>query len=148
MSTRKTDTQWGLRRARKSGLRIVEPAPNELQIDLDGAAELAFYRQQMQVLRKNLKAAETWRETITPSKTPSKFHVSITITKIGKVTESMGLYITDQLRIAFQAVLGSDLRRECFNLCRVLNGTKYPICFFEEEKCTPSNSSKQKTKKE
>lgn len=129
----KTDTQWGLRRAKKAGLRIVEPSPNELQIDLDGAAELAFYRQQIAVLRKNLPATETWTEKVTPSKTPGRFHVTISLPRFDDTIWQIEC-LKICLKVAFQAVLGSDLRRECFNLCRVLNGTKYPIVFFEEDK--------------
>jgi hypothetical protein len=121
-NAQRKDIQWGLKRARSSGLRIVEPKSNELQIDLDGSAELAIYRQQLSILVKAGIAAR-WRDTILESKTPGRFHVTV----------SMNQHVSNEQRIMFQAILGSDIRREAFNLCRVLNGNKYPIVFFEKK---------------
>lgn len=119
----KENIQWGLKRAKENGLVIIEPKPNEIQIDIDGMAELTFYQQQIRVLRANLKTAQTWTEDIKASKTPGRFHITLTTHKP----------IDHVLRVALQAILGSDIRRECFNLCRVLNGNKYPIVFFEKD---------------
>ena len=112
---------WGLRRARKAGMVIVEPMPNELQIDLDGCAELHIFRQQWAILEK-AGITKRWTFKIHPSKRPGKFHVLV----------SMDQDIGNHYRIMYQAILGSDIRREAFNLCRVLNGNKYPIVFFEK----------------
>jgi len=120
----KRDANWGLRRARKNGLRVVEPKRNELQIDIDGSAELAIFRQQWSILEK-AGITKTWAFSISPSKRPGKFHVTVTI---------QGCDITNINRVCLQAILGSDIRREAFNLCRVLNGNKYPIVFFERAK--------------
>lgn len=132
----KTDTQWGLRRAKQSGMRIVEPRPNELQLDIDGAAELAIFRQQWSIL-ENAGITKDWKFSVTPSKRPGKFHVSVTIP--GTLCMQFTPYkhspkeIANLVRVLFQSILGSDIRREAFNLCRVLNGNRYPICFFERD---------------
>lgn len=128
----RTDTQWGLRRAKQSGMRIVEPRPNELQIDIDGSAELAIFRQQWSIL-ENAGITIGWSHHIEPSKRPGKFHATVTLPSS---VASVLLHYKEApnlLRILFQAILGSDIRREAFNLCRVLNGNKYPIVFFEKE---------------
>jgi hypothetical protein len=115
--------QWGLKRALKSGLKVVQPKPNELQIDLDGARALRRYGMQFSILRK-AGLARRWKEKIQPSKKPGHVHITITLpVKIDNVQ-----------RVALQAVLGSDIRREAFNFCRVVKRNKYPIAFFEREK--------------
>lgn len=113
-----------INKARKRGLIIVEPKPNELQIDLDGARALHVYGRQFYLLKQQ-GITKGWKEKIAPSKGGGqRVHVTITTPKpIGKF-----------LRVAFQAVLGSDIKRESFNLCRVLKRNKYPIVFFEVEK--------------
>lgn len=128
------DAQWGLRRARKNGLRIVEPKPNELQIDLDGSAELAIFRQQLSILQAQ-GIGKKWDLLVTESKRPGKFHATVyTQFPVGSELVSGEIAFCDIMRVLYQAVLGSDIRREAFNLCRVLNGNKYPIVFFEKGK--------------
>jgi hypothetical protein len=115
--------QWGLKRARRKGLVVVEPKPNELQIDLDGARALRAYGMQFNILRK-AGLCLGWRERIRPSKRAGHVHVTI----------SLPDNIDNLKRVCLQAILGSDLKREAFNLCRILRGNKYPIVFFESGK--------------
>lgn len=116
------DTQWGLRRARAKRLLIVEPKPNQLQIDLDGARALRHYGMQFGTLRR-AGLTKGWRERIAPSKGGgARCHVTITMPRA----------MDNLTRVCYQAVLGSDPKREAFNLCRVVNGNKYPIAFFEK----------------
>jgi hypothetical protein len=117
----RTGIQWGLKRALKSGLKIVEPKKNELQIDLDGARAVRKYGMQFSILRK-AGLTKKWRETIQPSKKSGHVHVTIKLPS----------KINDLHRVLLQAVLGSDIRREAFNYCRVSKRNKYPIVFFEE----------------
>lgn len=119
-----SNIQWGLERAIKTGLRIVEPAPNELQLDIDCIGLLTFHEMQWSILSK-AGITKKWKKKIRKSKRGGE-HVHITITIPYKI---------DNLeRILFQTILGSDPKREAFNLCRVLKGNKYPIVFFEKEK--------------
>lgn len=111
---------------RKRGLRIVEPRANEIQIDLDNARALRVYARQYFLLEQH-GITTGWRERMTTSKSGgSRVHVTITIPK----------GIDNVKRVAFQAILGSDLKREAFNLCRVIKRNRYPIVFFERSKAT------------
>lgn len=117
------DIQWGLGRAKRQGLMIVQPKPNELQIDLDGARALRQYGMQFSILRR-AGLTKGWRERIQPSKGGrNRVHVIITLP----------FECTNLMRVCYQAVLGSDIKREAFNLCRVINRNKYPIVFFERQ---------------
>lgn len=114
--------QWGLVRAKKSGWKIVQPQANELQLDLDGARALRRYGMQFSILRK-AGLTKGWREKIKPSKKAQHVHVVITLPReIGNLE-----------RVALQAVLGSDIKREAFNYVRVTKRNKYPIVLFERE---------------
>ena len=115
--------QWGLTRARKDGLVIIEPKANQLQLDLDGARSLRRYGMQYSILRR-AGLTRGWREKIVPSKRSNHVHITITM------PQSIG----DMERVALQSILGSDLKREAFDYTRVKKGNKYPIVFFEREK--------------
>jgi len=117
--------QWGLRKAKNKGLRIIEPKANELQIDLDGIRAIHTYGLQYWILERG-GLTKGWKGRMSVSRSNKKTHVHITIT--------MPKNIDHFQRIALQAILGSDLRREAFNICRVTRGNKYPIVFFEKEK--------------
>ena len=112
--------QWNLKRARAKGWFIVEPGPNQLQLDLDGARALRLYGMQYAILRK-AGLTKKWREKVLASKKPGHVHVVITMPR----------KIQNLERVALQAVLGSDVRREAFNYARVVKRNKYPIVFFE-----------------
>jgi hypothetical protein len=132
------DTQWGLRRAKETGLRIVEPRPNELQLDIDSIGLLTFHEMQWSILKK-AGITKGWRRKIRKSKRGGS-HVHVTITLPMKLIMWMNdsMYALNGYenfaRVCLQTILGSDPKREAFNLCRVINGNKYPIVFFEKEK--------------
>lgn len=135
--TPSNNIQWGLERAIKTGLRIVEPAPNELQLDIDSIGLLTFHEMQWSILKK-AGILKGWKKKITRSKRGGE-HVHITITiPYRSVTELLlsfrTKHVQDLVRVLFQVILGSDPKREAFNLCRVLKGNKYPIVFFEKER--------------
>lgn len=116
------NVQWGLERAKRQKLVIVQPAPNQLQIDLDGVRQMRQYGMLYSILRK-AGITKGWRERVAPSKKANHVHVTITLPKA----------IGDLERVTLQAVLGSDVRREAFNYIRVTKRNKYPIVFFERK---------------
>ena len=120
MTNSKSDVQWGLQRARQSGWKVVQPLPNQLQLDLDGARALRRYGMQYSILRRQ-GLTKGWRERVKESKKRGHVHVVIT----------MPSAVSDLERVALQAVLGSDIKREAFNYCRVKRRNKYPIVLFE-----------------
>jgi hypothetical protein len=117
-----TKLQWGIQRAKKSGWKIVEPKPNQLQLDLDGARAVRRYGMQFSILKKS-GLANGWKELVLSSKKSGHVHVVITLPKAVRNLE----------RVALQAILGSDIKREAFNFCRVKKRNKYPIVLFRRE---------------
>jgi hypothetical protein len=129
--------QDGIRSAAKKNLIAVEPAPNELQIDLDGVEAIRRFGKQYHILER-AGLTKGWRKRVTNSGTKGHVHVTITMPyrpyKSFRNMDKFGYSFIDKMFcVAFQAVLGSDIQREAFNLSRVLNGQKYPIVFFEKE---------------
>jgi hypothetical protein len=131
--------QWGLQRAIQTGLRIIEPKPNELQLDIDSVGLLIFHEMQYSILEK-AGITKGWKKKITKSKRGgSHLHVTITAPKNFGIdnyffNRDVEKIVNVLLRLLFQSLLGSDLKREAFNTCRVLKGNKYPIVFFEKDK--------------
>jgi hypothetical protein len=111
-----------LRNAKRDGLLIVQPKPNQIQIDLDSARDIHNYaRQYLLLTREGL--TKGWKERITTSR-GGGCHLHVTIT----TPHTMD----DLKRVAYAAVLGDDLKRAALNLCRVIKRNKYPIVFFEK----------------
>jgi len=116
--------QWGLIKAKKHNLIVIEPKPNQLQIDLDSARAVRAYGMQYNILRR-AGLTRGWKEKISTSRSgKTRLHITIT----------MPYKIDNLKRVCMQAVLGSDIKREAFNFCRVENENRYPIVFFEKEK--------------
>jgi hypothetical protein len=115
--------QKNLIKARRENMLIIEPRPNQIQIDLDGARALHRYGFQFMLLRE-YGITRGWKERMTPSKTPGHTHITITMPRAKPPIE----------RVCLAAILGSDLKREAFDYCRVTRGNKYPIAFFEKVK--------------
>lgn len=109
--------------ADKNGLDILVPDEDELQIDIDTEEQYQQF----------LKAVENLNYMIMcpfnivhnePSKSGlPRRHIVI------KMAEPLDA----SLRIALQACLGSDLRREMNNIRRVINNDIYPIVLYERK---------------
>lgn len=112
--------------AKKLGKIVVHPAFDELLIDIDSEEGHA-------ALLAGIATAASCGITIAvvkkiPSATPGHFHVYCTVELDGTCYDEL----TPELRIALQACLGSDLRREFFSLARVMLKTdRPPTVFFE-----------------
>lgn len=117
--------QGGIRRAAQAGnVLLVQPKPNELQIDLDGARALHIFAAQWSILSKYGVITSRWKQKITPSQTKGHVHVTVTAP----------FNMDDRTRVCYQTVLGDDITRAAFNLARVEKGNKFPIVFFERTK--------------
>lgn len=108
--------------AEEQGLHVVLPMENELFIDIDDARGKKTFDQNYDLLK------ETYGCTILsarPSRSGgNKQHIVI----------AMKRAVTPVERIALQAALGSDARREAHSLRRVIEGDFYPTLFFEVKK--------------
>ena len=135
--------QWGLERAKREGLRVIEPKHNELQIDLDNAKSILDYASAWFILQRNGIINRKWRARFMPSKKRGHAHVIVTMPKNWRIQflraipiagQSWDTYTVELLvKVGLQAILGSDRKREAFNLCRVVNGNKYPIALFRKD---------------
>jgi hypothetical protein len=112
--------QQGLKRARNRGLYVLEPKPNQLQIDLDGIRDIKVFCHQLYIMEQG-KLTRSWRFRFTESKTKNHIHVTITLPTARPMEE----------RLFLSLLLGDDLKRAAFNYVRVKNKNKYPVAFFE-----------------
>jgi hypothetical protein len=107
------------------GLRVITPGDRELFIDIDCDEDLAHYRAMLEILKPIAFTdgrALVVMEKVVPSKTLGHFHITVTLDE----------RVTPMERIAFQAALGSDRKRELLSLLRVrLDLDRPPTVFFE-----------------
>lgn len=122
---KRDDLNWNLERAAKRGDRIVVPDAYTLQVDLDSPKALQSFGSQLALLRRRSSIANKWKIRITDSAQRGHCHITI------RTASRMSL----KVRIALQALLGSDLKRELMNWMRVEKRQKLPILFFEREHC-------------
>lgn len=105
----------------KKRSRFIVPNSYQLQIDLDSEEQLVKFLDQFRIFI----ASKVWSVrsfSFTPSSKDHHWHATIELKKQMRSIE----------RIALQAVLNSDLRRELFNLCRAKLKQPFPVLFFEE----------------
>ena len=121
---KRANLNWNVKRAKKRGMRVVVPSARQLQIDLDSHEALITYAGQINLLRRRSDITKGWRKTIRPSETRGHFHITITMPKPLSVKH----------RIALQALLGSDLKREAMNWIRAYKRQRLPILLFTKEK--------------
>lgn len=102
------------------------PKANELFIDLDSDDAWETFKANYNLLHKlrlDGKGTPVSYYTSAPSRSkPEGRHVTVTCKRD----------LTPIERIAYQAVLGSDLRRELYSLWRIENGDAIPTLFYEK----------------
>lgn len=107
-------------KADERGLDIKYPQPNELFIDIDNARDFARFKTLIEMF-KRVERVREWTSTASASGGQHR-HVVVTLTRDVSQFE----------RIAFQAMLGSDLKREVLSFERLRAGTcPHPTVFFE-----------------
>lgn len=104
------------------GCRVVYPAPNQIQLDMDTEAQFTEYNKRFADLFGWAEMEFPTDIMITPSKSgmPHR-HITLTFSRD----------FTDTERIALQMLLGSDLVREKMNVLRLFKGIKQPCRLFE-----------------
>lgn len=100
------------------GLLCVVPEPDELFLDIDDPKDLDHLDAMLAVFVENGVYAERLKDTRSKS---GNRHVYV---RFGRTFEPME-------RIALQACLGSDRKRELLSILRVFNGNKFPTVFYE-----------------
>lgn len=124
---KRSNLNWNVRRAKRRGVRIVVPTARQLQIDLDSYEAVLVHAGQMSLLRRRSTLTKGWRKTIHRSESRGHFHITITMPKPLNVFK----------RIALQALLGSDMKREMMNWMRAERRQRLPILLFERSHGTP-----------
>ena len=119
-----------LAEAQKRGCDIVYPAADELFIDIDSKEGWAAFKTCFDIFSRSPQyrgASARWRPS--PSGRPFHRHVVVTV---------QGAPFWHEKRIALQALLGSDPKREVLSHLRALEGDKRPVCFFVTKGTNPS----------
>jgi hypothetical protein len=114
--------------AKEKGCAVVEPKGNEIFIDIDSAAERVHFDNAI----ARIKSRWPCEVKITPSPSGAEHHAHIVVA-FPKPSATIENSFSALERIALQAVLGSDLKRELNSVCDVLDGDPLPTIFFERE---------------
>ena len=109
------------KKAARLGKVVVLPKPDELFIDIDNEGDACVLQSLLRVART--AGLDIFVDRRIPSATPGHEHVYL------RCGES--LQLTPTLRIALQAALGSDRKREVLALAAVVRGIEPHSVFFE-----------------
>ena len=104
--------------AKKNGLQCILPQSHEIQIDLDSNDDRGHMYAMIELLRQNGIELIIRRETRSRG---GNAHIYIDAPR----------ELSDIERIAFQACLGSDRKRELLSILRAWDGRFSPTAFFE-----------------
>lgn len=117
--------QAALQYADENNLKIVIPQENQLQLDYDDTLEIPkIFDTTMQIF-KQLYDVKDITVTKAISKSGNGLHVTI---------EVKGASFDNMERIAWQAVFGSDPKREALSILRISSGNDRPTLFYERNK--------------
>ena len=108
----------------QSGELVSNPLLNELQIDIDEPSQYAVFEDCMAILKRETPG-QLIRVLETPSKSGKYGHVHIRVL--------LPWTVTPWERIAWQAALGSDSRRELLSCLRARAGNVQPTRLVESD---------------
>jgi hypothetical protein len=113
-------SERAFKEAEAEGLEVVLPDDHTLQLDIDNDEDYDIYHENYPILEKYFKVLDT-KEA--PSRSGKGKHITILL------HEELGVYE----RIALQAALGSDRKREILNMVQARSGDPHPILFLEKK---------------
>jgi hypothetical protein len=108
-----------IKEAADSGLIVVFPKDNELQLDIDNDEAFALYDSVRDIIHHHYTVKN--EEIHTSRSGGEKRHITITL----------GRNIDNMERIALQACLGSDRKRELLSIIQEINNDEHPSLFLE-----------------
>lgn len=116
------ESQKAIEQAKENGWMVVVPEPDELLIDIDNPSQYTEYCNRMTDFQRFFEVKNI---EIKPSKSglPGKLHITVKLDKPVVPLE----------RIALQAILGSDSKREFLSYVRLQNGDSVPTLFLEKK---------------
>lgn len=116
--------------------KAVFPTDRQLQIDLDSNARFKFYKNRLNFFRARIASYQKLRDwKLTPTVTKSmggNRHVTIDLSQ----------RMTDCERILAGLLLGDDPDRAMYAFFRYLNGSRFPVLFYERKKGWTRHSKK------
>lgn len=115
--------QEQIEQARAAGLDVIEPGPDEIFVDLDSQQDQYVMEALLPLFSQNGLAIEVVK--VSRSRNGNK-HAYL----------KAGRSLTDLERVALQAILGSDRKREAMGFLRILNGIAPVTLFFEKPAVT------------
>jgi hypothetical protein len=118
-----TDITRTIQKATEQGQMLVAPAPNQLFIDIDNEADLANYQALVDILEVGMGKlhVEVFQSKSSTGVNANR-HIVITLPR----------RVTPIERIAYQACLGSDRKRELLSLLCVEAGHLLPTVFYRD----------------
>ncbi len=121
--TKDFSSQASLETAFKEKLRVVIPKSTELFIDIDSDADYAQFNEAYSRLKLYGFFPPLYRtENVSRNGLPGR-HITVTLRTDVSPLE----------RVALQAILGSDWKRELYSLFRIKQEEPLPTLFFEKE---------------
>lgn len=116
------DSSIAFAEAEQNGWKIVVPAPNELQIDIDSASQYDKHNHALEAFLRFFQIGGVESHG-SKSGAPGKLHITITLMNEVSPLE----------RIALQSLLGSDPRRELLSYVRLKLNDPVPTLFMEKK---------------
>jgi hypothetical protein len=115
------NSQRAIEQAKAEKLDVVFPEKNQLQLDIDNDTAYAVYKAHYDIV-DGYWGIEYANEQPSRSGTPGKKHITVTLT----------VEVSNKDRIALQAFLGSDLKREVLSFIQEEDGDPHPTLFLEK----------------
>ncbi len=118
-----SDDAVSTRRAKvclERGVKVVEPADNELFVDIDSHEGFGVFHANIGSLGD---LVESHAATLSPSRKAGRYHVTVKLSRPVKDNFE---------RILLQLLLGSDVAREMVSFREATLGLKLPTVFFEK----------------
>ncbi len=104
-------------KAAKTGRQVVRPLLNQIFIDLDSQSDLIMFMDRLETFKR----FESAGCVVTTSQTDDHYHAIVTLDREPSPWE----------RVALQAALGSDRKRELLAIINRVGDMPGPNCFFE-----------------
>lgn len=114
-------------KAAAKGCGVVYPKPNELFVDIDSNRDFQAFKEAVEIF-KRFEPVTSWTYQPSSSGLPGRYHVTVTLARV----------VSDFERIAFQAMLASDHKRELLSYGRLKNSEEHATIFFERLPGTPA----------
>lgn len=117
-----------IERVKEKGFRVVFPRPNQILIDIDTEGQYTVFKENFEMLKRNLNGVLDVDELIISQNKPStsglpRRHIYV----------QFPIKLNELERITIQAFLGSDPKRELLSYIRYLKGDEYPTLLIEKK---------------